>query len=232
MITLRRADERGYAEHGWLESHHTFSFANYHDPAHMGFRSLRVINEDRIAPGQGFGTHPHRDMEIITLVLEGELRHQDSMGNGSIIRPGEVQRMSAGTGVAHSEVNASRTASLHLLQIWILPERKGLAPSYEQKNFPESERRGRLLLVASREGSEGSVRVHQDARLHAGTFERGEGARLPLAPGRGAWAHVARGKATVNGHELEAGDAAAIEGEPAVEIEGRAAGEVLVFDLA
>ena len=232
MIRLRRSDERGYAEHGWLETRHTFSFASYHDRAHMGFRALRVINEDRIAPGQGFGAHPHRDMEILTFVLEGELRHKDSLGNGSIIRPGEVQRMTAGTGVTHSEFNASRAHPVHLLQIWILPAKPGLEPSYEQKAFPGSERRGRLRLVASPDASEGSVLLHQDVRLYAGLFERGERAQLPLARSRGAWVQVARGTLALNGEELRAGDGAALEGEPAVEIEGRERSEVLVFDLA
>jgi redox-sensitive bicupin YhaK (pirin superfamily) len=234
MITIRRAEERGHAEHGWLDSHHTFSFADYYDEAHMGFRALRVINEDRVKPGQGFGTHGHRDMEIVSYVLEGELGHRDSMGNGSTIRPGEVQRMSAGTGVRHSEMNPSRDAPVHFLQIWILPDRAGHEPGYEQKAFPEAERRGRLRLVASQDGADGSVTLHQDARLYLGLFAEGERARHALANGRGAWVQVARGQATVNGQALSAGDGAAIEGEAAVEVAGRGDGvaEVLVFDLA
>ncbi|GEJ56730.1 pirin family protein [Anaeromyxobacter diazotrophicus] len=234
MITVRRADERGHAEHGWLDSRHTFSFADYHDPAHMGFSDLRVINEDRVEPGQGFGTHGHRDMEIISYVLEGELSHRDSMGTGSVIRPGEVQRMSAGTGVRHSEQNPSRERPVHFLQIWILPDRAGHTPSYEQKAFPEAERRGRLRLVASPDGAEGSLTIHQDARMYAGLLAEGEQARLPLAEGRQAWVQLARGELSVNGQALRAGDGAALTGEAAVELAGRGAApaEVLVFDLA
>src|SRR5919206_3542495 len=213
MITIRRAGERGHADHGWLDTWHTFSFADYYDPAHMGFRALRVINEDRVQPGQGFGTHGHREMEIVTYVLEGELGHRDSIGHGSTIRPGEVQRMTAGTGVLHSEMNASRDQPVHFLQIWILPDRAGHAPSYEQKAFPEGERRGKLRLVAAPDGSDGSVRIHQDARLYLGLLGPGERASHPLAPGRAAWVQVARGEATVNGQALRAGDGAAIEGE-------------------
>jgi quercetin 2,3-dioxygenase len=234
MITIRRAEDRGHAHHGWLDSRHTFSFADYHDEEHMGFRALRVINEDRVAPGQGFGTHGHRDMEIISYVLEGALGHKDSMGTGSSIRPGEVQRMSAGTGVLHSEMNASRDEPVHFLQIWILPDRGGHAPSYEQKAFPEADRRGKLRLVASPDGLDGSLRIHQDARLYVGLLGPGERASHPLAPGRAAWVQVARGEATVNGQALRAGDGAAIEGEAAVEVAGGGTGvaDVLVFDLA
>jgi quercetin 2,3-dioxygenase len=234
MITIRRAEDRGHAHHGWLDSRHTFSFADYHDEEHMGFRALRVINEDRVAPGQGFGTHGHRDMEIISYVLEGALGHKDSMGTGSSIRPGEVQRMSAGTGVLHSEMNASRDEPVHFLQIWILPDRGGHAPSYEQKAFPEADRRGKLRLVASPDGLDGSLRIHQDARLYLGLLGPGERASHPLAPGRAAWVQVARGEATVNGQALRAGDGAAIEGEAAVEVAGGGTGvaDVLVFDLA
>lgn len=234
MITLRRADERGHADHGWLESRHTFSFADYHDPAHMGFSDLRVINEDRVEPGQGFGTHGHRDMEIISYVLEGELSHRDSMGTGSVIRPGEVQRMSAGTGVRHSEMNASPDRPAHFLQIWILPDRAGHAPSYEQKAFPEAERQGRLRLVASPDGAEGSLTIHQDARMYAGLLGEGEQVRLPLAAGRKAWIQLARGELSVNGQALRAGDGAAATGEAALELTGQGAApaEVLVFDLA
>ncbi len=232
MMTVRPAAQRGHADHGWLNSYHTFSFADYHDPAHMGFRQLRVINEDRVQPGRGFGTHPHRDMEIISYVLDGGLQHKDSMGTGSILRPGEVQRMSAGTGVTHSEYNASRTELVHFLQIWLLPSRRGLLPGYEQKAFPREEKDGRLRLVASPDGAGGSVTIHTDARLLAGLFEQGQSADHVLAPGRHAWVHVARGRVRVNGEELAAGDAAALSNEEKVHIEGIAGGEVLVFDLA
>jgi quercetin 2,3-dioxygenase len=232
MMTIRPADQRGHADHGWLNSHHTFSFADYHDPAQMGFRQLRVINEDRVQPGRGFGTHPHRDMEIISYVLEGGLQHKDSMGTGSIIRPGDVQRMSAGTGVTHSEYNASRSDLVHFLQIWLLPAQRGIRPGYEQKVFPREEKDGRLRLVASPDGADGSVTIHTDARLFAGLFEVGQSAELALAPGRHAWVHVARGKVRVNGAELSAGDGAALSNEEKVKVEGVAGGEVLVFDLA
>jgi hypothetical protein len=231
MITLRPAHERGHANHGWLDTHHTFSFADYHDPRHMGFRALRVINEDRVQPGHGFGTHPHRDMEIVSYVLEGALAHEDSMGNGSTIRPGEVERMSAGTGVLHSEQNASRTERVHFLQIWLLPSARGMRPSYEQKVFPEAEKRGALRVVASPDGRDGSVTIRTDAALYAGLFDAGEAAEHALAQGRHAWVHVARGKARVNGRDLGAGDGAAITGEPSVRVEGVEASEVLVFDL-
>jgi len=233
MITIRRAEERGHADHGWLDTRHTFSFADYHDPAHMGFGDLRVINEDRVQPGAGFPTHGHRDMEIISYVLEGELAHRDSLGNGSTIRPGEVQRMSAGTGVRHSEMNASASQPVHFLQIWILPSQRGLAPGYEQRAFPSEERRGRLRLVASPDGRDGSVTVHQDARLSIALLADGERVRHELASGRRAWVHVARGELTVNGSRLRAGDGAAVEDEVALEIEGTStpAAEVLVFDL-
>ena len=232
MMTIRRASERGHADHGWLNSFHTFSFADYYDPAHMGFRSLRVINEDRVQPTKGFGTHRHQNMEIISYVLEGGLQHRDSMGTGSVIRPGDVQRMSAGTGVAHSEFNASSTELVHFLQIWLQPSQSGIAPGYEQKTFPREEKDGRLRLVASPDGSDGSVTVHTDARPYAGLFASGQGARHELAPGRHAWVHVARGRARVNGKELGAGDAAALSDEGAVSIEGVDGAEVLVFDLA
>lgn len=232
MMTVRRAEARGHANHGWLDSHHTFSFANYHDPAHMGFRALRVINEDRVTPGDGFGTHPHRDMEIISYVLDGALAHRDSMGTGSTISPGDVQRMSAGTGVTHSEFNASQQDPVHFLQIWLIPERRGIAPSYEQKTFATEEKRGRLRLVASPDGREGSVKIHTDASLYAGVFEGGETAQITLAPGRHAWVQVARGAVRVNGHDLRAGDGASLSGEGAVTVEGTDGGELLVFDLA
>ncbi len=244
MITIRPADQRGHENHGWLDSHHTFSFADYYDPQHMGFRSLRVINEDRVQPGRGFGTHPHRDMEILSYVLEGALEHKDSMGTGSMIVPGDVQRMSAGTGVTHSEYNASRSELVHFLQIWLVPHARGLAPSYEQKTFAPDEKRGRLRLVASPDGRDGSVAIHTDALVYAGLFSAGESAALALAPGRHAWAHVARGELRVNGRGLKAGDGAAFSDEPELRVEGVearasageqtniATGELLVFDLA
>jgi hypothetical protein len=232
MLTLRRADDRGHADHGWLDSHHSFSFADYYDPAHMGFRALRVINEDQVAPGGGFGTHPHRDMEILSYVLDGELGHKDSMGNGSVIVPGDVQRMTAGTGVMHSERNAGKGKKVHFLQIWILPEKRGLAPGYEQKHFAPDARRGVLRLVASRDGRDGSITIHQDVALHAGLFDGDERATLPLAPGRHAWVQVARGSIEVNGQRLAQGDGAAISDEAALELRGGQGAEVLVFDLA
>ncbi len=232
MITLRPAAERGHAQHGWLDSHHTFSFADYHDEKHMGFRGLRVINEDRVAPAQGFGTHPHRDMEILSYVLEGAIEHKDSMGTGSVIKPGEVQRMSAGTGVRHSEFNASKTDSVHFLQIWILPAKQGIEPGYEQKAFAEADTRGRLRVVASMDGRDGSVTVHSDVTVHAGLFDAFESAVLPLRDGRHAWVHVARGRVRVDGHELSAGDGAGVSGQKNITLEGIDGGEVLVFDLA
>jgi len=227
MIRVRRAEDRGHFDHGWLNTYHTFSFADYHDPDFMGFRSLRVINEDRVEPGRGFGTHGHRDMEIISYVLEGELGHGDSMGTGSVIRPGEVQRMSAGTGVMHSEKNAS-AMPVHFLQIWILPERHGITPSYEQKAFPSSERENRLRLVASHDGRDGSLTIHQDVDLYTTTL-RDASVTFDFRPNRYGWLQVARGAVTVNGEELRAGDGAAIEKEPQVTIAGD--GEVLLFDL-
>ena len=232
MIQIRGAEERGHAEHGWLDSWHTFSFADYYDPGHMGFGALRVINEDRVQPGRGFGTHSHRDMEIISYVLEGELEHKDSMGTSSIIRPGEVQRMSAGTGVTHSEFNASRSELVHFLQIWILPERPGGKPGYEQKAFPEAERKGKLRLVASPDGRDGSVTIRQDVTLHTALLCTGEALRHALEPGRHAWVHVARGQVEIGGEQLEAGDAAAISDARGLELSGRDASEVLLFDLA
>jgi redox-sensitive bicupin YhaK (pirin superfamily) len=234
MITLRPADARGHADHGWLDSHHTFSFADYYDPAHMGFRSLRVINDDRVTAGKGFGTHSHRDMEIISYVLEGALEHRDSMGTGSVIVPGDVQRMSAGTGVAHSEFNGSKTDGVHFLQIWIVPERRGIAPSYEQKRFSDDDKRGRLRLVASPDGADGSVSIHQDARLYATLLGAGQAVTHALASGRHAWVHVAKGAIALNGAAMRAGDGAAISDERELRIEGAAGSEpadVLVFDL-
>ena len=231
MITLRKAAERGHANHGWLDSHHSFSFADYHDADHMGFGPLRVINEDRVAPGGGFGTHGHRDMEIISYVLEGELAHKDNIGNGSVIRPGDVQRMSAGTGVRHSEYNHASDRAAHFLQIWIEPNVRGIAPGYEEKRFEAADKRGRLRLVASPDGADGSVKLHQDTRLYAGLFDGAEAAELALAPGRLAYAHVARGSITVNGASLSAGDAAKFDGESRVVLGNGKDAEVLVFDL-
>jgi hypothetical protein len=232
VIRIRRSDERGLARHGWLESRHTFSFAEYRDPRHMGFRALRVINEDRVQPGQGFGTHAHRDMEIVTYVLDGALAHADSLGTSSVIRPGEVQRMTAGTGVSHSEFNASQDANVHFLQIWILPEREGLAPGYEQRAFPSEERRGRLRCVASRDGRDGSLVVHQDALLFVSELATGERVAHALRAGRHAWVQVARGAVSLGDERLIAGDGAAISNEPGVELAGDEAAELLLFDLA
>jgi quercetin 2,3-dioxygenase len=233
MITLRPADERGQADYGWLHTRYTFSFADYYDPKHVHFRSLRVINEDHVEPGHGFGTHPHRDMEIITYVLEGALAHKDSMGTGSTIRPGEVQRMSAGTGVLHSEFNHSPSEQVHLLQIWILPERKGIEPGYEQKEFARESKLNRLRLVAAPGGEEGSVTIHQDARLYGSILEAGKSVRHDLAKGRYAWLQVVRGEVSLNGTALKAGDGAAVERETALEITGRTpSSEFLLFDLA
>jgi hypothetical protein len=230
-VILRRAGERGLAEHGWLRSFHTFSFADYHDPAHMGFRSLRVINEDRVQPGQGFGTHGHQDMEIISYVLEGQLEHKDSMGTGSIIRPGDVQRMSGGTGVRHSEYNPSSTELVHFLQIWILPDRRGLTPSYEQKSFSVAERTERLRLVASLDGRDGSLTVHQDASLFATLLEKGSAVRHVIAPGRAVWVQMTKGEVSIAGERLAAGDAAAIEEPGTIELRAEQPSEVLLFDL-
>ncbi|CCJ50018.1 MULTISPECIES: pirin family protein [Bordetella] len=231
MLTLRRSAERGHANHGWLDTHHTFSFANYYDPAHMGFGPLRVINDDRIAAGRGFGTHGHRDMEIITYVLDGAIAHKDSMGSGSTIRPGDVQRMSAGRGVMHSEFNPQPDAATHLLQIWIEPDVAGIAPEYEEKRFPEADKRGRLRQLVSPDGADGSLRIHQDARLYAGLFDGTESAELPLAAGRRSWVHVARGSLVVNGQRLDAGDGLALQDEAAVRLGDGEGAEVLVFDL-
>jgi redox-sensitive bicupin YhaK (pirin superfamily) len=232
MMELRRAEERGHANHGWLDSHHSFSFADYHDPEHMGFGALRVINEDRVSAGSGFGTHGHRDMEIITYVLDGELAHKDSMGNGSVLRPGDVQRMSAGTGVMHSEYNHAMDRTTHFLQIWIEPNQRGIAPGYEEKRFEPDEKRGSLRLIGSVDGRDGSVRIHQKVDLYAGLFNGEEHAVLPLAKGHRAYLHVARGAITVNGKALTAGDAAKFVGEEQIELtEGRDA-EILLFDLA
>ena len=231
-IAIRRAGERGHFNFGWLDTSHTFSFGSYHDPRFMGFRTLRVINEDRVTPGDGFPTHPHRDMEIITYVIEGALEHKDSMGNGSVIHPGDVQRMSAGTGVTHSEYNASKAESVHLMQIWILPEAPGLKPGYEQKTFTEEDKRGKLRLVASRDGRDGSVKVAQDVSLYASVLDAGEEVSLEVKDGRHAWVQVVRGSVRLNDQALEAGDGAATAGRGALAIEAGARAEVLVFDLA
>jgi redox-sensitive bicupin YhaK (pirin superfamily) len=229
MLSLRKAEERGHADHGWLDTHHTFSFGDYHDPRHMGFGPLRVLNDDTVAAGGGFPTHGHRDMEIISYVLEGALEHRDSLGTGSVIRPGDVQRMSAGRGVRHSEFNASRTEPVHFLQIWILPRAEGLAAGYEQKRFSEEDRRGKLRLVASPDGAEGSVSIQQDARMFATLVGAGQALSHPF-DGKSGWVHLARGHATVNGTELSAGDGLAVQGETALSITSSSQGELLVFE--
>ncbi|MDQ2963244.1 MAG: pirin family protein [Pseudomonadota bacterium] len=232
MINIRHAKERGTANFGWLDSRHTFSFGDYHDPKQMGFGPLRVINEDRVSPGQGFPTHGHRDMEIISYVLEGALEHKDSIGTGSVIRPGDVQVMSAGTGIRHSEFNHSKTEPVHFLQIWVVPDREGIAPRYEQKTFPDSDKRGRLRLVGSSGGRDGSVVVHQDVELFAALLNTGEQVTLPLAAGRKGWLQVARSAVAMNGRELSVGDGAAIEGEATLSVTAKVDGtEILVFDL-
>jgi len=231
MITVRRARDRGHAKHGWLDSWHSFSFADYYDPAHMGFGPLRVINEDRVEAGMGFGKHGHRDMEILSYVLDGQLEHRDSMGTGAVIEPGDVQRMSAGRGVLHSEFNPSFTDPVHFLQIWIEPDATGLAPSYEQKHFPEHDKRGHLRLIASPDGAQGSVAIHQDARVYATLVDGDERIEHRLAPGRRGYVHVARGAVGVNGVALAAGDAAALTDESAVTLAHAAEAEALVFDL-
>jgi hypothetical protein len=232
MRTLRKAQDRGYADHGWLKSYHSFSFADYYDPAHMGFGNLRVINEDRIAPGSGFGKHSHRDMEIISYVLSGALAHQDSMGNIETIPPGDVQRMSAGSGVTHSEFNHAKDQTTHFLQIWILPNVTGMAPSYEQKTVPVGEKRGTLRLVASTDGAKGSVTIHADALVYAGLFDAAETAKLELNPARKAYVHLVRGALDVNGQRIDAGDAMLFEHEQRITLSNGADAEVLVFDLA
>jgi redox-sensitive bicupin YhaK (pirin superfamily) len=231
MIDIRRSAERGGGDFGWLKTQHSFSFDTYHDPRFMGFRSLRVINEDWVQAGHGFPLHPHRDMEIITYVLDGAIEHQDSMGNGSIIRPGDGQRMSAGTGVQHSEANASKTEAAHLLQIWILPDRRGHEPGYEQKAFPEAEKRGRLRLIASPNGADGSVTIHQDAKLYASLLNPGQAVKHELGKGRYAWLQVARGAVELNGKILNQGDGAAISDEPQLTVKATKDAEVLLFDL-
>jgi hypothetical protein len=231
MAEIRRAQDRGHADHGWLESYHSFSFADYWDPAHVQFGPLRVINEDRVVPGAGFGTHGHRDMEILSYVLDGELAHKDSTGTSSVIRPGDVQRMSAGRGVMHSEFNGSQSKPVHFLQIWIQPDVLGIPPGYEEKHFTEAEKRGRLRLIASPDGADGSVVIRQDARVHAGLFDGEERAALEVAPGRRLYVHVARGRVTANGELLDAGDALKLTGVTRLELKDGGAAEVLVFDL-
>ena len=231
MIRLRKSGDRGHANHGWLDTYYTFSFDTYQDPSWMGFRSLRVINEDKVAPAKGFGTHPHRDMEIITYVLEGSVQHKDSMGNGSIIRPGEVQRMSAGTGVTHSEANPSQTEALHLLQIWIFPDKKGLEPSYEQKNFDRKSKLNQLRLVASGDARDGSVRIHQDADLFVSLLEAGHTVEHRLAKNRHAWIQIARGRVDLNGTRLDAGDGAALGDSDKLALTAATSSEILIFDL-
>lgn len=232
MITIRKAEERGHFDHGWLDTWHTFSFDRYHDPRHMSFGSLRVINEDRVAPGHGFPTHSHRDMEIITYVLEGGLAHRDSIGNGSVIKPGDVQRMTAGTGVAHSEANPSSSEAVHLLQIWIMPNARNLEPSYEQKMFSDDLKQGKLALIASQDGRDGSVTIHQDADVFASRLDRGQQVTHATGDDRKVWVQVARGSVRVNDVDLKQGDGAAITDEAKVEIEGREPAEVLLFDMA
>ena len=232
MIEIRRSDERGHADHGWLNSFHSFSFANYRDPAHMGFGPLRVINEDRVQPGKGFGTHSHRDMEIISYVLEGGLAHKDSIGNGSVLRAGDVQRMSAGTGVAHSEFNASERDPVHFLQIWIEPGQRGVRPSYEEKKFDDASKRGRLRLIASPDGRDGSVTIHQDANLYAALVDGAESLDFEPAAGRRVYVHVIKGEVVVNGQPLGGGDAIKLANEARVRIESGRGAEILLFDLA
>ena len=231
MITIRKAQERGHAENGWLDSYHTFSFADYYDPHHVGFRCLRVINEDRVRPGKGFGTHSHQDMEIISYVLEGALEHRDSMGKGSVIRPGDVQLMRAGTGVTHSEYNHSSETLVHFLQIWVLPDQKKLTPAYEQRHFPTEQRRNVLRLIASRDGREGSLRIHQDVALYATILEPGKALTHALADGRHAWVQMARGRADVNGIRLAEGDGASASDETHIELTADSPTEILVLDL-
>jgi len=233
MIAIRRGQERGHVNHGSLDTYHTFSFASYRDPRYMGFRALRVMNEDYVAPGQGFGTHPHSDMEIVTYVLEGALEHRDSIGNGEVLRPGEFQRMSAGTGITHSEFNPSQVERVHLYQIWLLPDRRGIEPSYEQKTFPDEERHNRLRLVASPDAAQGSLLIHQDARVYLATIEDGRQVRHEPAEVRHAWLQVLRGNVTLNGREMSAGDGAAASEERLLSIEAQGgAAEIMLFDLA
>jgi redox-sensitive bicupin YhaK (pirin superfamily) len=232
MFTIRRAEDRGHANHGWLDTYHTFSFASYRDPKHTHFRALRVMNEDWVAPGQGFGTHPHDNMEIVTYVLEGALEHRDSMGNGEVLRPGEFQRMSAGTGITHSEFNPSPDEPVHLYQIWLFPEKRGIEPSYEQKSFPLAERHNRLRLVASRDAADGSLLIHQDARIFLATINEHAQVSHNLADSRHAWLQVLRGNVSVNGHDLKAGDGAAVSDKTQLTIQAQSNAEIMLFDLA
>ena len=232
MIHVRKATDRGHANHGWLDTYHTISFSSYQDPKHMRFRALRVMNEDRVAPGQGFGTHPHNDMEIVTYVLEGALEHKDSMGNGEVLRPGEFQRMTAGTGITHSEFNPSQSEPVHLYQIWLYPEAKGLTPSYEQKRFDDASLHNRLKLVASRDAADGSLTIHQDARIYLSKLDAGQGVEHPLAEGRHAWLQVLRGNVRLNGETLNTSDGAAVSDEAGLQIVAVETAEVMLFDLA
>ena len=232
MITIRKAQDRGHATHGWLDTWHTFSFGSYQDRNHIRFRSLRVMNEDRVAPGKGFGTHPHNDMEIVTYVLSGALEHKDSMGNGEVLRPGEFQRMTAGTGITHSEFNPSLTEPVHLYQIWLYPEQSGLTPSYEQKAFPQTERHNRLRLAASRDAAEGSLTIHTDARIYLAELQSDHTVQHELVPGRHAWLQVLRGRVTLNGSDLETSDGAAVSDEVELRITATQDAEILLFDLA
>jgi redox-sensitive bicupin YhaK (pirin superfamily) len=232
MIQIRKSTQRGHFDHGWLDTYHTFSFAGYQDPHHMGFRSLRVMNEDTVQPGEGFGTHPHRDMEIVTYVLEGALEHKDSMGNGEVLRPGEFQRMSAGTGITHSEFNPSEDELVHLYQIWLLPKQKGISPSYEQKRFAEEERHNRLRLVASPDAAQQSLRIHQDACIYLATLDANHAIHFELPSDRHAWLQVLRGAVTLNGLALDTSDGAAVSGEPALAVKATSDAEIMLFDLA
>jgi quercetin 2,3-dioxygenase len=232
MIQVRKAQDRGHANHGWLDTYHTFSFSTYQDPNHVKFRSLRVMNEDTVAPGQGFGTHPHNDMEIVTYVLSGALEHKDSMGNGEVLRPGEFQRMTAGTGITHSEFNPSASDPVHLYQIWLFPERRGIEPSYEQKQFPEDERHNRLRLVASREADDGSLLIHQDARIYLSQIDAGQEIGHQLPAGRYGWLQVLRGRVSLNGVDLNTSDGAALSEEVSLKIKARTDAEIMLFDLA
>ncbi|MDH3718436.1 MAG: pirin family protein [Planctomycetota bacterium] len=232
MIVIRRADQRGHANHGWLDTYHTFSFGGYRDPAFMGFQSLRVMNEDRVQPGQGFGTHPHQDMEIVTYVLEGALEHKDSMGNGEVLTPGEFQRMSAGTGITHSEFNPSQTEPVHLYQIWLLPQRNGIEPSYEQKRFDDGRMTNRLRLVASPDAAEDSLKIHQDARIYLAKLDNGSEVTQELLPGRHAWLQVLRGSVSLNAEDLQTSDGAAVSDESVLTICATSDAEIMLFDLA
>jgi quercetin 2,3-dioxygenase len=232
MINLRKAGQRGHFDHGWLNTYHTFSFASYYDPDHMGFRSLRVMNEDRVKPGMGFGMHGHQDMEILTYVLEGGLAHKDSLGNGAVLRPGELQRMSAGTGIRHSEFNPSKDEPVHFNQIWMLPDADGLTPRYEQRKYSDAERSGKLKLVAAKDAKDGALAIHQNAQVYSALLAPGEKASYTLAPARHAWVQVARGAVKINGESMQAGDGAAVSQETLVELEAQDASDILLFDLA